>query len=49
MWQDRNRMEFCRTGTEAEDQSGAEPTKHTPYLALMDELWGLFREYFGEK
>ena len=23
-------------------------TKDTPYLALMDELWGVFCEYLGE-
>ena len=29
-------------------QSEAEHTKDTPYLALMGELWGVFRENFGE-
>ena len=35
-------------GTDAEYQSQAKPTKHTPYLALTGELWGVFHEYFGE-
>ena len=29
-------------------QSEAAPTKDTPYLTLMGELWGVFREYYGE-
>ena len=36
------------TRTEAEYQSGAEPTKDNPYLALMGEVWGIFCEYFWE-
>ena len=28
--------------------SDARSTKHTPYLALMRELWGVFREYLWE-
>ena len=41
---------YCtqHSGTEAEYQSKAEPTKDTPYLALTGELWGVFRELFGE-
>ena len=39
---------YIISGTKAEYQSGAEPAKHTPYLALMGELWLVFREYFGE-
>ena len=33
---------------EAEHQSDAGTTKHTPYLALMGELWGVFCEYLWE-
>ena len=35
-------------GTEAEYQSESEPTKDTPYFALMGELWGVFCKYVGE-
>ena len=34
--------------TEAEYKLEFEPTKHTPYLALMGELWGVFCEDFQE-
>ena len=33
---------------EAEHQSDAGTTKHTPYLALTGELWGVFCEYLWE-
>ena len=31
-----------------EHKSDIELTKHTPYLALMGELWGVFCEDLGE-
>ena len=34
------------TRTVAEYQSDAESTKGTLYLPLMNELWGVFGEYF---
>ena len=36
------------TGSEAACESDAGPTKETPYLALMGELWGAFCEYLWE-
>ena len=35
-------------GTQAEHQSDGESTKDNLHLALMDELWGIFCEYFWE-
>ena len=43
-----NAVQYNITGIEADYQSEAELTKNTPYLALTDELWGVFRGYFGE-
>ena len=34
--------------TGAEDECKFETTKDTPYLALTGELWGVFRDDFGE-
>ena len=34
--------------TEAELKSGSELTKHTPYLTLSCELWGVYYEDCGE-
>ena len=33
-------------GTQAEYQSDAGSTKHTPYLTLTGEIWGVFCGYF---
>ena len=35
-------------GTGAEYQSDAEPEKDTTYVALTDELWGVFCEYLWD-
>ena len=41
---------YCtHAGNDAYYRSEAEPTKDTSYLAVKGELWGIFREYFGEK